>query len=113
MAPRARTGSASGRGRGRGRPAASSQTRASATPQPRPLAPATSSSNAPTSNHPNIGPRLQRVITDDDDDVQVRVDPAFEADMRAGNGDVDLAAAVSGLLLLGATTGAATPASQR
>ena len=101
MAPRARTG----QGTGRRQPAASSQPRASATPQPRPLAPVPTSSNAPASNNvpvlnPNIDTRRQGMIVDN-------------ADTRAGNGDVDLAAAVSGLLLLGATTGPATLQSQR
>lgn len=49
----------------------------------------------------------------DDEDVQVRGDPAFEADMQTRNGDVDLAAAVSGLLLLGAMTGPVTLGNQR
>lgn len=108
--------------------AASSQIQSSATPQPRPLAPVPTptSSNAPIINpanrpqianpiiDPNIDPRLQGVIMDDDEDMQdVQADPAFQADMQTGNGDVDLAAAVSGLLLLGATTGPVTLPSQR
>lgn len=113
MAPRARTG----QGTGRRRPAASSQPGASATPQPR-LAPVPTSSNAPTSNNapvlnPNIDPRRQGMIVGNDQGVQARVAPAFGANTRAGNGDVDLAAAVSGLLLLGATTGPATLQAQR
>lgn len=124
MAPRARTGS--GSGRRRRQPGANPQTRASATPQPRPLAPASTprSSNALGSSHASnssnarvldstINPRLQGVVMNDDEDVQVRGDPAFEADMQTRNGDVDLAAAVSGLLLLGAMTGPVTLGNQR
>lgn len=119
MAPRTHIGPESGR-RYRRRPAASSQARTRQTSQPGPLAPAPtpSSSSAPTSNNaqvldPNIDPRLQGVVMSDDEDVQVQVDPAFEADIQAGNGDVDLAAAVSGLLLLGATTGPVALQSQK
>jgi hypothetical protein len=88
------------------------------------LAPAPAPSSAQNLNpiiDTNIDPRLQGVtitdgiVADDDDqDMQeVSLDPAFEADLRAGNGDVDWAAAVSGLLLLGATTGQPPVPSQR
>ncbi|KAE8553263.1 hypothetical protein EYB25_004645 [Talaromyces marneffei] len=100
--------------------AANSQTRASATPQPRPLAPTPTPSVSRITNpvtDPNIDPRLQGVIMteglvadDDEHDMQdVQVDPAFEADLQSGNGDFNWAAAVSALLLLGATGQATVP----
>lgn len=103
MAPRAYTGSRSGNRR----TAARARTRSSAARQTRPLTPSLTSGNTPVLS-PSILSRPQGVTVNNNEDVQARVDSAFEASMQARNRDNDLAAAVSGLLLLGATSSAAT-----